>query len=142
MSSKTRAASPVLLSGGNPQIAKGDGDTPVQAYIAAMPGWKQDIGRRLDALITRTLPDVRKAVKYNSPLYGAVVRDDWCLSFHCFERYIKVAFFGGTSLRPMPPVESKTPGTRYLHLHEGEALDEVQLADWIRQAGTLPGQRL
>ena len=133
---------PRLLTGGNPQIPKGDGDAPVQAYIAAMPAWKHDTGRRLDALITCTLPTVRKAVKYNSPLYGAEGREDWFLSFHCYERYIKVPFLRGTSLRPMPPVESKTPGTRYLHLHEGEALDEAQLADWIKQASALPGERL
>jgi len=132
---------PRPLSGGNPQIPKGDGDAPVQAYIAAMPGWKRAIGRSLDALITRTLPDVRKAVKYNSPLYG-IEPQHWFLSLHCFDTYIKVAFFNGTSLHPLPPVESKTPGTRYLHLHEGEALDEAQLADWIRQASALPGARL
>jgi len=131
-------ASPVLLSGGNPQIAKGDGDGPVQAYIAAMPGWKSDVGRRLDALIARAVPDVRKAVKWNSPFYG-VEGQGWFLSFHCFNRYIKLAFFRGASLEPAPPVSSKDANTRYLHLHEGETLDEAQLADWVRQAARLPG---
>jgi hypothetical protein len=133
---------PTLLSGGNPQIPKGVGDAPVQAYIAAMPGWKSDVGRRIDALVARTLPDVRKAVKYNSPLYGAADRDDWFLSFHCYDRYIKLAFFRGASLRPVPPVESKQAHVRYLHLHEGDALDEAQLVDWVTQASTLPGERL
>ena len=85
---------PKLLSGGNPQIAKADGDAPVQAYIAAMPGWKRDVGRRLDALITRTVPGVRKAVKWNSPFYG-MEGQGWFLNFHCFTRYVKVAFFRG-----------------------------------------------
>ncbi|NUS60850.1 MAG: DUF1801 domain-containing protein [Lysobacter sp.] len=133
---------PKLLSGGNPQIAKGDGDAPVQAYIAAMPEWKSDVGRRLDALIARTLPDVRKAVKYNSPMYGAAGREDWFLSFHCFDRYIKVAFFHGASLEPMPPVESKQAHVRYLHVHAGDAIDEAQFTDWVRQASALPGERL
>jgi len=131
-------ASPVLLSGGNPQIAKGDGDGPVQAYIAAMPGWKSDVGRRLDALVARAVPDVRKAVKWNSPFYG-VEGQGWFLSFHCFNRYIKLAFFRGASLEPAPPVSSKDANTRYVHLHEGETLDEAQLADWVRQAARLPG---
>jgi len=131
-------ASPVLLSGGNPQIAKGDGDGPVQAYIAAMPGWKNDVGRRLDALVARAVPDVRKAVKWNSPFYG-VEGQGWFLSFHCFNRYIKLAFFRGASLEPAPPVSSKDANTRYVHLHEGETLDEAQLADWVRQAARLPG---
>jgi hypothetical protein len=130
-----------LLSGGNPQIAKGDGDAPVQAYIAAMPGWKHDAGRRIDALVTRTIPDVRKAVKYNSPLYG-VEPQHWFLSLHCYDKYIKLAFFDGTSLRPMPPVESKMHRTRYFHLHEGDTLDEAQLVDWILQASVLPSERL
>ena len=129
---------PVLLSGGNPQIAKADGDAPVQAYIAAMPGWKSDAGRRLDTLIVRTVPDVRKAVKWNSPFYG-MEGQGWFLSFHCFTRYIKVTFFRGTSLRPMPPGESKTEETRYLDIHEHDALDEEQIADWVRQASQLPG---
>jgi len=129
---------PVLLSGGNPQIAKGDGDAPVQAYIAAMPGWKSDVGRRLDALIVRTLPHVRKAVKWNSPFYG-VEGNGWFLSFHCVTRYVKVAFFNGASLQPLPPGESKQKDVRYLHIHEGDTIDEGRIGDWIRQASTLPG---
>ena len=137
----TASAKPVLLSGGNPQIAKGDGDAPVQAYIAAMPGWKSDVGRRLDALITRTLPGVRKAVKWNSPLYG-MEDQTWFLGLHCFAQYIKLAFFRGTSLNPVPPVDSKHAETRYFHIYEGEALDEGLLADWVRQASRLPGERM
>jgi hypothetical protein len=129
---------PVLLSGGNPQIAKGDGDAPVQAYVAAMPGWKRGVGRRLDALVTRTIPGVRKAVKWNSPFYGVEGRR-WFLSFHCYERYIKLAFFRGAALDPLPPVESKDENTRYFHVHERDELDEAQLASWIRQASELPG---
>ncbi|MDP9591432.1 DUF1801 domain-containing protein [Shinella sumterensis] len=131
----------VLLSGGNPQIAKGEGDAPVKAYIAAMPGWKSDIGRKLDALIEKTVPGVRKAVKWNSPFYG-VEGEGWFLSYHCFAKYIKLTFFRGTSLDPVPPVSSKTNETRYFHIHEGEALDERQLAAWISQASALPGERL
>ena len=133
-----KGTEPVLLSGGNPQIAKGDGDAPVQAYIAAMPGWKSDVGRRLDALIVENVPHVRKAVKWNSPFYG-VEGQGWFLSFHCFTKYIKVAFFRGRSLRPLPPVESKHADTRYFHIHEGDEVDEGQLAAWIRQAAKLPG---
>jgi len=129
---------PVLLSGGNPQIAKGDGDAPVQAYIAAMPGWKSDVGRRLDALIVRTLPHVRKAVKWNSPFYG-VEGNGWFLSFHCVTRYVKVAFFNGASLQPLPPGESKQKDVRYLHIHEGDTIDEARIGDWILQASNLPG---
>jgi hypothetical protein len=132
------AATPRLLSGGNPQIAKGDGDAPVQAYIAAMPGWKSEVGRRLDTLITRAVPGVRKAVKWNSPFYG-VEGKGWFLSFHCYARYIKLAFFRGAALSPRPPVESKDENTRYVHIHEGDAVDEAQLADWLRQASALPG---
>ena len=127
-----------LLSGGNPQIAKGDGDAPVHAYIAAMPGWKRAVGEQVDALVVRTLPQVRKAVKWNSPLYG-VDGKSWFLGMHCTTKYIKLAFFNGGGLVPLPPVESKDPKTRYFHVHEGEALDESQLADWIRQAAALPG---
>lgn len=130
--------SPVLLSGGNPQIAKGDGDGPVQAYIAAMPGWKRAAGERLDALIVRTVPEVQKAVRWNSPFYG-LPGQGWFLSYHCFTRYIKVVFLKGSSLHPMPPVGSKDPDARYLHIHVGEAVDEAQLADWITQAAALPG---
>ncbi|MEX0781758.1 MAG: DUF1801 domain-containing protein [Dehalococcoidia bacterium] len=137
-STKAPARKPALLAGGNPQIAKADGDAPVQACIAAMPGWKSDVGRRLDALIGRTLPDVRKAVKWNSPFYG-VEGEGWFLSYHCLTKYIKVAFFRGTSLRPPPPVESKDPNTRYVHIHEDGQFDEEQMASWIRQAASIPG---
>ena len=122
------AAKPALLAGGNPQIAKADGDAPVQAYIAAMPGWKRDVGRRLDALIVRTVPDVRKAVKWNSPFYG-IEGQGWFLNFHCFTKYVKVAFFRGTSLRPLPPGESKHKEVRYLDIHEDDQLDEEQMAN-------------
>ncbi len=132
---------PVLLSGGNPQIPKGYGDGPIKAYIAAMPGWKSDVGRRLDALIEETVPNVYKAVKWNSPFYG-IEGEGWFLSYHCFAKYIKLTFFRGTSLDPVPPVASKTPETRYFHIHEGEELDEALLADWIAQASRLPGERM
>ncbi|POH26970.1 MULTISPECIES: DUF1801 domain-containing protein [Sinorhizobium] len=135
------ATKPKLLSGGNPQIAKGYGDAPVQAYIAAMPGWKSDLGRRLDALIERTVPDVRKAVKWNSPLYG-MEEQSWFLGIHCFTKYIKVAFFRGTSLHPVPPGESKQKEVRYLNIHEDEELDEAQFAAWVKQASQLPGERM
>jgi hypothetical protein len=127
-----------LLSGGNPQIAKADGDAPVQAYIAAMPGWKRDVGRRLDALIVRTVPGVRKAVKWNTPFYG-VEGQGWFLGMHCFTKYIKMAFFRGTSLRPVPPGESKQKEVRYIHIHENDQLDEAQMATWVKQAAALPG---
>ena len=130
-----------LLSGGNPQIAKGDGDAPVQAYIAAMPGWKRDIGRRLDTLITRTVPGVHKAVKWNTPLYG-INGEGWFLSFHCFTKYVKVAFFRGRLLRPVPPGESRTKDTRYLDIHEDDQFDETQFAAWVKHASTLPGERM
>ncbi len=136
-----KSAKPRLLSGGNPQIAKGYGDAPVQAYIAAMPGWKRDVGRRLDALIERAVPGVRKAVKYNSPLYGVEI-GVWCLSFHCFDRYVKVAFFRGASLRPVPPGASKQATVRYLDVHEKDEIDEAQFADWVKQASQLPGERM
>jgi hypothetical protein len=136
-----KVAKPTLLAGGNPQIAKANGDAPVQAYIAAMPGWKRDVGRRLDALIVRTVPGVRKAVKWNSPLYG-VEGQDWFLGIHCFTNYVKVAFFRGTSLRPVPPGESKSKDTRYLDIHEDDQLDEAQLAAWVKQASQLPGERM
>ena len=129
---------PVLLSGGNPQIAKGDGDGPVQAYIAAMPGWKSDVGRRLDALVVRTLPDVCKAMKWNSPLYG-VEGQGWFLGVHCFTKYVKVAFFRGASLDPLPPIGSKDKDTRYFHIYEDGEIDEQLVASWIRQAAALPG---
>ena len=135
---KRVAAKPTLLSGGNPQIAKGDGDAPVQAYIAAMPGWKRDIGRRLDALIVRTVPGVRKAVKWNSPFYG-VEGQGWFLNVHVFTHYVKVAFFRGTSLRPVPPGESKHEEVRYVDIREDDPFDEAQMETWIRQAAALPG---
>ena len=135
------AAEPALLSGDNPQIAKADGDAPVQACIAAMPGWKRDVGRRLDALIVRTVPDVRKAVKWNSPFYG-IEGQGWFLNFHCFTKYVKVAFFRGAALRPVPPGASKTQDTRYLNIHEDDQLDEAQFADWVKQASQLPGERM
>ena len=138
----TKVAKPALLAGGNPQIAKAAGDAPVQAYIAAMPGWKHDVGRRLDAVIARALPGVRKAVKYNSPLYGVEGGEGWFLSFHCYTNYVKVAFFRGASLRPVPPGESKQEEVRYLDIRENERLDEAQFADWVKQAGKLPGERL
>jgi len=131
----------VLLSGGNPQIAKGDGDAPVKAYIAAMPEWKRDIGKRLDALIVKNVPNVRKAVKWNSPFYGSPKQDGWFLSFHVFTRYVKVVFLRGTALRPIPPGPSKHPAVRYVDLHEGE-LDEAQMAKWVKQAAKLPGEKL
>ena len=139
--SKGSAAEPVLLSGGNPQIAKGYGDAPVQAYIAAMPGWKSEVGRKLDALIEQAAPGASKAVKWNSPFYG-VEGDGWFLSLHCFDKYVKVAFFRGTSLEPPPPVASKTPNTRYFHIHEGEPFDEAQFTTWVNQASRLPGERM
>ncbi|HYG08004.1 MAG TPA: DUF1801 domain-containing protein [Stenotrophomonas sp.] len=132
---------PRLLSGGNPQIAKGEGEAPVQAYIAAMPGWKQAVGRQLDALVTRTVPGVRKAVKWNSPFYG-LEGQGWFLSYHCFERYVKVAFFRGAALRPLPPVESRQAEVRYLHIHEHDVLDEAAFCDWVLQASRLPGERM
>jgi len=138
---KKSTAAPILLTGGNPQIAKGYGDAPIQAYLAAMPGWKQDVGRRLDALISATVPGVHKAVKWNSPFYG---RDDqgWFLNFHCIAKYLKVAFFRGTALHPVPPVGSKHPEVRYFHIHEHDPFDAAQLASWIKQASQLPGQRM
>ncbi|MCY3599542.1 MAG: DUF1801 domain-containing protein [Gemmatimonadetes bacterium] len=130
-----------LLSGGNPQIPKGDGDAPVQDYIAAMPGWKREVGRHLDALIERSVPDVRKAIRWNSPFYG-IEGQGWFLSFHCFARYIKVTFLNGASLRPTPPVESKHEHVRYFHIHEEDEVDENLLVDWLRQASALPGEGL
>jgi hypothetical protein len=137
-SQSRKVARPALLAGGNPQIAKAEGDAPVHAYIAAMPGWKRHVGRRLDALILRTVPAVRKAVKWNSPFYG-VEGQGWFLNFHTFTNYVKVAFFRGTSLRPVPPGESKHKDVRYLDIHEDDWLDEELVASWIRQAAALPG---
>lgn len=139
-SAQRSAAKPKLLAGGNPQIAKGYGDAPVQAYIAAMPGWKRETGRRLDAIIERAVPGVKKAVKWNSPFYG-VEDDRWFLSFHVFAKYIKVAFFRGASLDPVPPGTSKHKQVRYLDIREGE-LDEVRFADWVTQARKLPGEKM
>jgi hypothetical protein len=132
------ARKPTLLAGGNPQIGKADGDAPVQAYIAAMPGWKSAVGRRLDALIVLSVPGVRKAVKWNSPFYG-IEDQGWFLSFHCFTRYIKLAFFRGASLRPLPPGESRQEEARYLNIYRDDRLDETQLAAWITQAASIPG---
>ncbi|HWL59181.1 MAG TPA: DUF1801 domain-containing protein [Paracoccus sp. (in: a-proteobacteria)] len=140
-SDKSDKPQPVLLSGGNPQIPKGYGDGPVQDYIAAMPGWKSGVGAWIDGVVVRTVPDVRKAVKWNSPLYGT---DDksWFLSLHCMTKYVKVAFFRGAELEPVPPVSSKQPLVRYFHIHEGDEPDEAQFADWVRQASRLPGEKM
>lgn len=135
------AGGPKLLAGGNPQIPKGEGDAPVQAYIAAMPDWKRAVGRRIDDIVSRAVPGVEKAVKWNSPFYG-VESPLWFLSFHCFDRYVKVAFFRGAALEPPPPVGSKQKHVRYLHVHEDDELDEAQLADWARQASRLPGEKM
>jgi hypothetical protein len=140
-SQSRKAAKPALLAGGNPQIAKGYGDAPVQAYIAAMPGWKRDVGRRLDALVVRTVPRVHKAVKWNSPFYG-VEGQGWFLSLHCYTKYVKVAFFRGTSLRPVPPGASKHKDVRYLDIREDGPFDEVQFAAWVKQASQLPGEKM
>jgi hypothetical protein len=132
---------PKLLAGGNPQIAKGDGDEPVQAYLDAMPGWKGDIGHLLDTLIVSAVPDVRKAVRWNSPFYG-IEGEGWFVSFHCFTKYVKITFFRGASLDPMPPVASKQEAVRYLHIYENDAIDEPQLMSWMQQASALPGESL
>ena len=136
-----KATRPKLLSGGNPQIAKGDGDEPVQAYIGSMPDWKRAIGRKVDELVTRAVPNVRKAVKWNSPFYG-VEEKTWFLSFHCFTNYVKVAFFRGASLKPVPPGDSTQADVRYLDIRENDPIDEQQLIDWFRQASKLPGERM
>ena len=136
------AKKPKLLAGGNPQIPKGEGDGPVQDYIAAMPEWKSDVGRRIDELVTKSVPNVRKAVQYNSPLYGAEDDGGWFLSYHCFDRYVKVAFHNGASLSPPPPGESKQEGVRYLDVHEEDEIDEAQFADWVKQVSRLPGEKL
>ena len=138
---RASAKKPVLLAGGNPQIAKADGDAPMQAYIAAMPGWKRDIGKRLDALIVRNVPNVRKAVKWNSPMYG-IEGQGVFLGFHTFTRYVKVTFFRGTSLRPVPAGESRHKDVRYLDIHEDDHFDEAQFAGWVKQASQLPGERM
>ena len=132
---------PKLLSGGNPQIPKGDGDAPVQAYLAAMPGWKREVGRNLDALIARSVPDVRKAVRWNTPFYG-IEGQGWFLAFHCFTKYVKVTFLNGTWLRPVPPVSSRLEDVRYFHIHEDDTPDEDLLVSWIKQASALPGEKV
>ena len=129
---------PKLLAGGNPQIAKGDGDAPVQAYIAAMPGWKREVGIAIDAIVARVVPDARKQVRWNTPFYGAG-ESGWFLAFHCFDRYVKVTFFRGTSLTPMPPGASKQAEVRYLDIREDDAIDEGRIAEWVGQASALPG---
>ena len=132
---------PKLLSGGNPQIPKGEGDAPVQAYITAMPGWKREVGERIDRIVAGTVPNVRKALKWNSPFYGAPDGEGWFLSFHVFTRYVKATFFRGTSLKPMPQGTSKHPEVRYLDIHEGE-FDEARFAGWVEQAAKLPGEKM
>lgn len=132
---------PKLLSGGNPQIPKGDGEGPVEAFLDAMPGWKQDVGRQLDKLVVEAVPDVQKAVRWNSPFYG-IEDSGWFLSFHCFTKYIKVTFLNGSSLDPPPPVDSKHEDVRYLHVSEEDALDEEQFIDWVKQASEIPGEEL
>ena len=132
---------PKLLSGGNPQIPKGYGNAPVQAYIDAMPGWKQETGKKLDALIEKEVPGVAKAVKWNTPFYG-MEEGSWFLSFHCFTKYVKVAFFRGASLTPLPPGASKQKDVRYLDIHEDDELDEAQFSKWVKQASKLPGEKM
>ncbi|MDA1263592.1 MAG: DUF1801 domain-containing protein [Planctomycetota bacterium] len=141
MTARRDTKQPKLLSGGNPQIPKGDGDAPVQAYLAAMPGWKRKAGQRLDALIVRAVPDVRKAVRWNTPFYG-IEDAGWFLGFHCFAKYIKVCFLRGAALRPVPPVASKQEHARYFHIHEDEDLDEEVLRSWVEQAAGRPGEDL
>jgi hypothetical protein len=136
--SKSKAKPVKLLSGGNPQIAKGDGDAPVQAYIAALPGWKKEMGKRLDQIIARNAPKVRKAVKWNSPFYG-IEGQGWFLSFHVFTRYVKVGFFRGADLKPVPPGVSKDKNMRYLDIHEDDEFNEAQFGKWVKQAAKLPG---
>lgn len=140
-SQKKDDAGPRLLSGGNPQIPKGEGDGPVQDYVAAMPGWKSEVGRRLDDIVSSTVPDVRKAVKWNQPFYGAH-EDRWFLSFRCYTKYVQVQFWQGTSLDPVPPKASKHDEVRYLDIHEDDELDEKQLRSWVEQASRLPGAKV
>ena len=137
-SAKKEESRPKLLSGGNPQITKGDGDGPVQAYITAMPGWKREVGTLLDVLIERTVPEVRKAVRWNSPFYG-IEGQGWFLSYHCFTKYVKLSWLNGASLRPLPPIASKHPAVRYFHIYEHEKLDDDLLSNWLHQASQLPG---
>ncbi|MGC4003284.1 MAG: DUF1801 domain-containing protein [Pirellulales bacterium] len=138
---KPNADGVVLLSGGNPQIAKGYGDAPVQAYIAAVPGWKRELCRRIDALIVKTVPNVAKAVKWNTPFYG-FEDQGWFMGYHCFDKYLKVSFFQGTSLKPLPPGESKQKNVRYFDIREDHVLDEKQFCDWIKQASKLPLEKM
>ncbi|WP_312328020.1 DUF1801 domain-containing protein [Stenotrophomonas sp.] len=142
MATSNTPVSPRLLAGGNPQIPKGEGDAPVQAWIAAVPGWKQEAARQLDALVVKAVPNLRKAVKWNSPLYAVEGKEGWFLSMHCYARYIKVAFFRGASLDPMPPESSKSQDTRYLHVFEDIPLDTAQFTRWVKQASRLPGERM
>lgn len=136
---KTKQVEPKLLSGGNPQIPKGDGDAPVQAYIAALPGWKHEVGQHLDALIVAAVPDVQRAVKWNSAFYGSESQEGWFVSLHSLTKYLKVAFFNGASLDPLPPIDAKDPGTRYFHIYEDDVIDAAQLTSWFEQASHLPG---
>jgi hypothetical protein len=137
-----KSGSPKLLAGGNPQIPKGEGDGPVQDYIEAMPEWRSEVGQQVDALVTATLPDVRKAVKWNSPLYGAGQEGRWFLGMHCFTNYVKVTFFEGAALDPPPPGTSKQATVRSLDVREDEEIDEEQFVDWVRQAARLPGIKM
>jgi hypothetical protein len=139
---KSEKDAPKLLSGGNPQIPKGDGDAPVQDYIAAMPGWKREVGEHLDALIVRAVPDVHKAVKWNQPFYGVAEGDGWFMAFRCYTKYVQLQFFRGTSLDPEPPKASRHPEVRYLDLHEDDELDDALLRSWIEQASQLPGEHV
>jgi hypothetical protein len=141
MTDQPSGSEPKLLSSGNPQIPKGEGDAVVQAYVAAMPGWKEGVGRRLDALVTQTIPGVAKAVKWNTPFYG-IEGEGWFLAFYCYAKYVQVTFFRGAALDPVPPVPSKSGDTRYLHLHEHDELDEARFVAWVRQASALPGECL
>ncbi|WP_127143418.1 DUF1801 domain-containing protein [Pelagibacterium montanilacus] len=141
MSDNRRPGAPVLLSGGNPQVPKGYGEEPVRAYIAAMPGWKQAVGQSIDDIVSRTVPTVLKAVKWNTPLYG-MEENHYFLGYHCFDRYVKVTFMRGAEIDPIPPVGSKQPHVRYFHVHEGDEIDEAQFADWVRQASRLPGEKM
>jgi hypothetical protein len=134
-------AGPKLLSGGNPQIPKGEGNGPVRDYISAMPGWKRDVGRRLDKLIVRTVPDVHKAVKWNQAFYGHK-GEGWFLTFRCYTNYVQLQFLKGTSLNPMPPKASKHPEVRYLDIREDDDLEEDQLRSWVEQASGLPGEKM
>ena len=142
MAQQKKKDAPTLLSGGNPQIPKGDGDGPVQDYIAAMPGWKRAMGERLDKLIVDTVGDVHKGVKWNQPFYGVEGEDGWFLAFRCYTKYVQVQFFRGTSLKPEPPKASKHPEVRYLDIHEDDDLDEQQLRSWIEQASELPHEKV